>query len=844
MTDDAARPLVCVIDDDEDMHLLLDRMLKHGGFRMAGARDGIEGEDLLRREKPDLIILDVMMPKINGYDFCAKLQQGDEFAHIPVVFMTALEGEQDKAKAFASGAAEYLIKPIDPKHLIEVVGRHLRGKDRWAGLAQKSAGSAGHEDATEFGRFKEFLLVRSSLGRENRTLDGVRLDGVYSAAAKLGLTRERIARLIAQFARLEYLPRIHPESLQLGVLPAKFCVSHQVIAIKDETRRTAFVVSNPFQFETQELIRRNFGAGDDVIFYVTEPEKIARLLKRRSREEISKVIEHNDADIPVSDITTHLLETAVHERASDIHIEPKERETIIRFRVDGDLREIFRLRNATSLQVVSRFKALADLDVAERRRPQDGVLDAVVDGRSFIVRLATTSTPNGESLVLRLLEPWAKAQSLSELGMSDKQIEHMMGFAQRNQGLLLIAGPTGSGKTTTVYSLLQHIDCAKRSLISIEDPVEYRIMAANQQQVDEKAGMTFESLLKSAVRQDPDILYMGEIRDHFSSKMAVDFASTGHLTVSTVHTANATTAIFRLERVGVSRGAMADSVLGVIAQKLVKRLCPHCKETGPITAQEREMLSAFTADVPAQVARPVGCEKCRDTGFFGREGIYEIVKFYPEISEMIRRDAPISEIRDFAQKRGDFLIGEHAIEKVRALIFSPKDVYEQVLLEESEYRRRGDAPAAAPAAAAAEGMIGKPKPTAAAGGELIGGGTGAAVLVVEDDEETRVLLERVLGNRGYAVTVACDGVEALMKLGQRRFDLILSDIEMPNLDGLKLLELMAVKGILTPVVFLTALTGAVDELKGFELGAEDYIKKPVAKDILLLRVQRALAKRR
>jgi type II secretory ATPase GspE/PulE/Tfp pilus assembly ATPase PilB-like protein len=191
----------------------------------------------------------------------------------------------------------------------------------------------------------------------------------------------------------------------------------------------------------------------------------------------------------------------------------------------------------------------------------------------------------------------------------------------------MIVGPTGSGKTTTIYSLFSKIDCQTKSLISIEDPVEYIIPFANQQQVNEKVGVTFEALLKSSVRQDPDILYIGEIRDKYSANVAIDFASTGHITVTTMHTSNATTAIFRLERLGIDRGIIADNLLCVIGQRLIKKLCTQCRKIVHISEEEKNMLSSFTNEIPSQVAQPMGCPKCNNTGYYGREGIYEVIKF-------------------------------------------------------------------------------------------------------------------------------------------------------------------------------------------------------------------------
>jgi type IV pilus assembly protein PilB len=858
----AENPIICLIEDDNDIRVLIERGLEKNDFTVISAADPVDGEALLRKQKPDLILLDVMMPRMNGYDFCAKLQNISEFAAIPVVFMTALGGGQDKAKAFAVGAADFVTKPVQLPLLLERLQFHLAAHARWATLA-KTEDVPKWRSNSELSRFRAVLADKTGVPADSiKNLD---LHGMYGAAAKYGLSREELAKMVAEHLKLGYLPRINPETIELGVLPGKFSATHKVVAMRLAEGDLAFVVADPFHEETLDMLRDRFKGPSGIRILVTEPGNIDGIFKRRQRDETSKLIKTGVDNLPVTEVGDHLLEMAVHERASDLHIEPKEGRAVIRCRIDGDMREIYSIKSETALQVVSRFKALADLDVAERRKPQDGVLSTNIDGRNFIVRLATTATPNGESLVMRLLEPWAKAKSLSELGMADQQVEDMKSFAQRNQGLVVVAGPTGSGKTTTIYSLLQHIDTGRRSLMSIEDPVEYRITSANQQEVDEKAGLTFEALLKSAVRQDPDILFLGEMRDQHSSKMAVDFSSTGHLTISTVHTANATTAIFRLERIGISRGAMADSILGVIAQKLVKRLCDHCKDVGPITAEERGWLEPFTKEIPETVAREAGCEKCRQTGFLGREGVYEIIKFYPEISEMIRKDEPISRIRDFCRKRGDYLISDHSVSKVRDQIFSPREVYENILLEEAEYRRNSteiasiemaqakaagapplvaSTPAPEVAASEDEGMIGKARRSAHGGaGAGAAAGAGAEILVVEDDDETRTLIERVLRNRGYDVTQAADGVEALMAMATKRFDLILTDYEMPNLNGLKFMELKANKGIETPVVFLTGRLGAQDESEALNLGAADYIRKPVSKDVLLMRIQLVLSSR-
>jgi type II secretory ATPase GspE/PulE/Tfp pilus assembly ATPase PilB-like protein/CheY-like chemotaxis protein len=615
------------------------------------------------------------------------------------------------------------------------------------------------------------------------------------------------------------------------------------------------VLSNPFNWELLDNLKKITGKGKTLKLAVTEPEHIELLFKHASELDVAAPatktvmgtgvqetngptrqfpIEEPVEDISEADIKKHpivyiantMINKAVAERASDIHIEPKGDETVVRFRIDGDLQDSFALKKNTGVMLISRLKVLGGLDLAERRKPQDGSFAASINNKTFKLRLATTSTPYGESLIIRLLEPSVKPKDLKQLGMMDQQVATMIEFANRTHGVILIVGPTGSGKTTTIYSFISHIDCQSRSLMSVEDPVEYSIPFANQQQVNDKAGVTFESLLKSAVRQDPDILFLGEVRDPYSAKMSMDFASTGHLTITTLHTSNATTALFRLERLGIDRGTMADTLIGVIAQRLLKKLCPHCKQKEQISSEERDMLAPFTDEFPSHVAHPVGCAKCNNTGYFGRVGIYEIIKFDHAISEMARSGAPIAEIRNTIRNRGGFLISSHAVEKVKQLIFSPKDIYEHVLVEELAF----------------EAKIPQKKShhTPVAEKEVK---DAISILVVEDDHDSRTLITRFLENNGYTVTPAEDGVSAFLRLGKDTFDLIISDVNMPNLDGFKLLEMKGQKGIETPVIFLTSRSDPEDMSRGLELGAVDYITKPTKKDILLTKVKAVLEKR-
>lgn len=851
-----AQPLILVVDDNPDQLRLMERLLSSSGFNVIAADSGYKGLDVMSEVKPDLILLDVMMPEMDGYEVCSRLQQNSETAYIPVIFITALGEEQDKTRAFSLGAVDYLVKPVQKDTLLEKAHTHLKTNTQWKELQKGDTQSEDRTQPSDFPQFKKFLFAQLELDPAKQDqFTTTPPSHVYSLARSLGITNNQIAKYIAEFLKLPYCSQINPYDVKMGVLPIPFCKTNHVVALGDEAEGNTFALSNPFNWELLDNLRKITGKDTGLKLAVTEPEHIELLFKHTSELEVAVPdtetvmgadvqetngptrqfpIEEPVEDISETDIKNHpivyitntMINKAAAERASDIHIEPKKDETVVRFRVDGDLKDSFALKKNTGVMLISRLKVLGGLDLAEKRKPQDGSFAANINNKTFKLRLATTSTPYGESLIIRLLEPSAKPKDLRELGMMDQQVSTMIEFANRTHGVILIVGPTGSGKTTTIYSFISHIDCQSRSLMSVEDPVEYSIPFANQQQVNEKAGVSFESLLKSAVRQDPDILFLGEVRDPYSAKMSMDFASTGHLTITTLHTSNATTALFRLERLGIDRGTMADTIIGVIAQRLLKKLCPHCKQLAHITPEEKAMLAPFTDEIPAQVAHPVGCAKCNNTGYFGREGIYEIIKFDQQISEMARSGVPIAEIRNAIRDRGDFLISSHAVKKIKDLLFAPKDVYEQVLVEELAVEAQRVHPKENDRTAPVEAV----KDT-------------ISILVVEDDHDSRRLVTRFLENNGYTVTPAEDGVSALLQLGKDTFDLIISDVNMPNLNGFKLLEMKGQKGIGTPVLFLTSRSDPEDMNKGLELGAVDYITKPTKKDILLTKVKAVLEKR-
>ena len=836
------QPKVLVIDDDVEILKIFKRYLENEDYTVDIVDNSLEALETIGKVKPDLILLDVRMPEMDGYEVCSKIKEDKDLVGIPVIFISALDEEQDKKKAFSSGAVDYIVKPPSKKEILDKIGKHL--KDLIA--IQEKEEIVGLKEVKFPGRFKDFkkfLENKLNLAAEQKKiLLETKAPAIDSLAEVLNISNAQLSQYIAEFLILKYIPYIDPELFCPDIIPNSFCRKYHLVTINDETQsketeNKVFVLSNPFDWELMEFLSKMSGNNKLVI---TESENVDSFFKERGADDkmavdiISQTASQEEIEThPIKYITDHIIYKAVNQRASDIHLEPKEIGTTIRFRIDGDMQEAFFLKDKTALRMVARFKILAGLDIAERRKPQDGSFAVVVADRKFKLRVATTNTAYGESVILRLLEPKTKPKALESLGMTSKQQKTMNEFSKQSSGLILLVGPTGSGKTTTIYSLLSQIDCKSRSLISVEDPIEYTIPDANQQQVNEKIGVTFNMLLRSAMRQDPDILYIGEMRDQFSSSVAMQAASTGHLAISTMHSANATTAVFRLETLEVSRTTIADSILGIIAQKLLKVLCPYCREVLPITKEEIRLLSKYTTDFPEKVAHPAGCPQCNYSGFYEREAVYEILKFDSEISKMVRDNVPVAQIRSFCKQRGDYLIGDHALQKVKDLKFSVKQVCGTILIEEGQINAPDKKTIRSiqeekPENKQVESKIAEEKKSTEK----------RQILLVEDDSDIRRLVARLLESGGYSVTVAEDGIEALLHMGRVSFELILSDVDMPNLDGFKLLEMKKQKGIKSPVVFLTSRANTEDEKMGLKMGATDYIKKPFDKETLLLKVDR------
>jgi general secretion pathway protein E len=421
-----------------------------------------------------------------------------------------------------------------------------------------------------------------------------------------------------------------------------------VAEVRRQVRRPLRLVQVDAEAFGRHLAERYGGASSaaEVADDISQDTDLARLAEELPP--VEDLLEQAD-EAPVIRMVNAVLAQAVREGASDVHLEPEETASVVRLRRDGVLYEVLRGQRALHAAMVSRVKILANLDIAEKRLPQDGRIGIRLAGRQVDVRVSTLPTRHGERAVLRLLEKSTDRLDLERLGMPASMLARLDGLIRLPHGILLVTGPTGSGKTTTLYSALLRLEGRRLNIMTVEDPVEYDLPGIGQCQVNSRIELDFARALRAILRQDPDVVMIGEIRDRETARIAVQASLTGHLVLATLHTNDAISAISRLTDMGIEPYLLASSLAGVLAQRLVRRLCPHCRSASAPDAAERQLLAP---DVPARLFRPQGCEQCRQTGYQGRTGVYELLELDDDLRRMIHDRAAEAELRGTAHARG------------------------------------------------------------------------------------------------------------------------------------------------------------------------------------------------
>jgi type II secretory ATPase GspE/PulE/Tfp pilus assembly ATPase PilB-like protein/CheY-like chemotaxis protein len=638
-----------------------------------------------------------------------------------------------------------------------------------------------------------------------------------------------------------------------------------------------------------------FATGREVRMSLASPARIAQLTEEMYRPEnvIDKLLEgmgqvvdvqqveqeapsdeiqisaEEASQRPVVRLVDLILSEGILSRASDIHIEPEEGGFGVRYRIDGVLRQVMKVPRAAGFPLVSRIKIISSLDIADRMRPQDGRARVAVNGVPVDLRVSTLPASLGEKVVIRILDSRATLLSLDALGLTPEELEAFRALLAHHEGVVLVTGPTGSGKTTTLYSAIRSIQTGKTNIVTVEDPVEYRLQGIVQVQVHEKAGLTFASALRSILRQDPDVVLVGEVRDKETAQIAIQASLTGHLVLSTLHTNDAANAITRLVDIGIEPYKIAASLRGVVAQRLMRRLCPTCKEVW-VESIPGKLVKWLPAGTPLYKA--VGCSECAMTGYRGRFSIVEVMTVTPEVERIISSGATADKIADAARAGGmrglwesgvtHVLRGESSLEELMRVVDVPFDPATAGAVGEKEAEKPAQPAATGAQSAAAVAPPTAPRTSGQRSGTQLGGGgfelldniDGAAtvtrvkrkVLLVDDEDTLRRVMKDLLEREGYIVAEARDGVQALDQVDRFGPDVIVLDLNLPGLDGYGVLSHLRSRPATAniPVVVLTAKSDEDNEVRVFQLGADDFLTKPFRARALSARLDAVLGRKR
>lgn len=663
------------------------------------------------------------------------------------------------------------------------------------------------------------------------------------------VTEKELSRQVALAGRYELVNFDSAEPRAVKLLPEDVVRRHHVFPLREDYRRIVVAVSNPNDINAEQDI--SFASGRTPVLEIASPRSIADMIRRHYSSDRSvqsllqgvslpehdrvRVVQDPSSSAPPDDEPQHgpivrlvnlMLQDAISQEASDIHIQCTASGAAVRFRVDGVLRHYMQLPLSLMKRVVSRIKVLGGMDIADRFRPQDGRRTILVGERRYDLRVSTVPTRGLETAVIRILGT-VETDTLAAIGLPTAELESFRRLLQAREGIVVVTGPTGSGKTTTIYAALKELATEQVSIMTVEDPVEYELPGLTQIQVEPRQGVTFTSALRAILRQDPDVIFIGEIRDPETASVAVQASRTGHLVLTTLHTNDAIGTLRRLADLGLDSVAIVDTFRGALAQRLVRRVCPSCARPveGDLSAEELELARRTRVDPPV---RAVGCEECGHSGFRGRVPVVEMFTMNRAIGDLIRRGAGSGQVYDVALEGGMTPLREAALHLVRDGSTTLEEVARVVgVAADSEQVTRREL----------QEDDGAEVPVDEEDNPLLVG-----VLVVDDDGSTRMVARVLLESIGYRVTEAEDGLVALGALKRQAYDLVILDLDMPRMDGRELLARVR-HGLNTmglPVIVLTGSGGESAEVEMMGLGADDYIRKPIDPPRFISRVRAVL----
>jgi type II secretory ATPase GspE/PulE/Tfp pilus assembly ATPase PilB-like protein/CheY-like chemotaxis protein len=696
---------------------------------------------------------------------------------------------------------------------------------------------------------------------------------------------DQVLGAIASRFRFQVADLTKTDAKVITAVPEQLARRFNVVPVRQTDSYLEVATANPFDIDAEKMLA--FATGREVRMLLGSPSKIREKLDELYREtdtvvsrllegiggdfEVEQIKEEEEAvasaeqasQRPILRLVDMMIADGVANRASDIHVEPIEGGVVVRYRIDGVLRQAMKIPRSAGIPLVSRVKIMSGLDIADRLRPQDGRARVSVNGEAVDLRVSTLPASLGEKVVIRILNQKATSLSLDALGMADDEQKAIRSLLSHKEGIILVTGPTGSGKTTTLYSALRVVQGEGINIVTVEDPVEYRLgQNIVQVQVNEKAGLTFSSALRSILRQDPDVVLVGEIRDKDTAQIALQASLTGHLVLSTLHTNDAPNAVTRLVDIGMEAFKIAPALRGVIAQRLMRRLCQACRLVSTDPVSER-IARHFPAG--ATLYQAVGCPECSMTGYRGRFSIVEVMASNPDLERRIAEGATAEKIAEAARAAGmrslwasglrHVLAGESTIDELLRVTDPPHDAPAETppppAGRPSGNRVSGAtrSPATLPAVPPVSlefSMDLLEEPAQIDGVAAESRGQGACVLLVEDEDQLRRVMKDLLQREGYIVAEARDGIQALDEVDRHAPDVIILDLNLPGIDGYSVLAQLrsrpATREI--PVMVLTAKGDEDNEVRVFELGADDFVTKPFRARSLTARLEAVLGRHR
>lgn len=681
-------------------------------------------------------------------------------------------------------------------------------------------------------------------------------------------SEDDIYKLIEDVFQIPYinLSRVPIDSNAIKIIPEDFCRKHILFPYKIDDDSITVAIHDPLNFNaeneiayiTRRMVKTRISSKSQIEYEINKYYRSDRridditegfMLSEKNNDNVDVKINKYDItreNAPIVKLTNSIINDAIDKGASDIHVEPTERKLIIRYRIDGILRKIMDIPRYAAPQLISRIKVISNLDIAETRKPQDGQAKIIRGDASIDLRISILPMSYGEKVVIRILDSRKGSIPLDKLGITGENLKKLNRVLDLKQGIILAAGPTGSGKTTTLYAALNRIKSPEMNILTIEDPIEYTIDSINQVQVNVKAGITFASALRSFLRQDPDVILVGEIRDPETAEISIQAALTGHLVLSTIHTNSAIETITRLIDIGVDRYKVTSALSAIIAQRLIRKLCPHCCEEVKLKNAGKQLLHIIkTYDLPQKLYKSKGCIRCDFTGYKGRVGIYEILILDNELKNKIEQGTSALEVESIAVRKGFKKFSNTAIELVTSGITDFTEV-NRVLTLDIDIPIIEDVTTTTKLSSESEpdrkniDTNFKPEKDNNIPKQL------KKIMVVDDNKIMRKLVGTLLlKEKKYEIVEAEDGIEALEKIKGNSFDLIILDVMMPRLDGYGVCQKLRQNKEYAdlPILMLTSLDDKDDMLKAFNVGVDDFISKPVDNTILSAKVASLLRRR-